>query len=283
VLWSRSIKSIAIVAFCVCILSVNVHAEDTAKGWADTAEFSYVATNGNAESSSLGFKNTLTRHWDQSNMFIRIGAVRVETTTFNRSAVDGVVTETKTSETTAENYFAKGRYNRDISETFYWYGGAGWDRNIPSGIDSRWVLEGGLGNVWHDTDDLKFKTSYGLTYFNQNDVVTVPGLDPTFLGARFAWGYLNKLTKTTTFTNVFIVDLNADETSDWRADLDNGLAVTISERIALKVGLQFLYDNEPSFELVPNETGGGAPLPAVPYQLEELDTLLTISLVVNFT
>jgi len=277
------IKSIAIVAFCVCMLNVSVHAEDKAKGWTDTAEFSYVATNGNAESSSLGFKNTLTRHWDQSNMFVRIGAVRVETTTFDRTAVDGVVTETKTSATSAENYFARGRYNRDISGTFFWYSGAGWDRNIPSGIDNRWVLEGGMGHVWHDTDDLKFKTSYGLTYFNQQDVVPIPGVDETFLGARFAWGYLNKLTKTTTFTNVFIVDLNADESSDWRADMDNGLALTINARIALKVGLQFLYDNEPSFELVPNETGGGLPLPAVPYQLEELDTLLTISLVVNFT
>jgi len=277
------IKSIAIVAFCVCILDVNVHAEDKAKGWTDTAEFSYVATNGNAESSSLGFKNTLARAWNKSDMVFRIGGVRVETTTFNRSAIDGVVSDNKTKETTAENYFAKGRYNGNISEKFFWYGGAGWDRNVPAGIRNRWVVEGGLGNVWRDTEDVKFKTTYGVTYTDQEDIVPVPGLDETYLGARLAWAYLNKFTKTTTFTNIFIVDLNADESSDWRADMDNGLAVTMSERIALKVGLQFLYDNEPSFELVPNETGGGAPLPAVPYQLEELDTLLTISLVVNFT
>ena len=255
-------------------------ADDEKAGWTDAAEFSLVATDGNSESMSLGFKNTLAREWNSSGVTFRFGAIRIETTG-PASAVDGVVTD-GSSEVTAENYFANGRYDRKISDRFFWFAGAGWDRNELSGIENRYTAEGGVGNVWFDTDDVKLKTNYGVTYTDQEDVVPDPTVEDSFLGLRFAWDYRNKLSQSTTYTNVFVVDENLDETSDWRADMDNGLAVTLSERMALKVGLRFLYDNEPSLELVPNVDGAGAPLAPVPVELDELDTLLTISLVVDF-
>jgi putative salt-induced outer membrane protein YdiY len=257
-------------------------AEGEATGWTDTAEFSFVATDGNTESSSFGFKNIAKREWDRFNVEIRAGGIRVESTTFTRQAVDGVVTEDKNSETIAENYFLNGRYNREISERFFWYAGAGWDRNEPAGIKNRYLGEGGVGNVWRDTDEMKFKTTYGLTYTDQEDVVDDPTKDDTYLGARFAWDYLNKLSGSAEYTNVLVVDENLDETSDWRADMSNGLAVAMSERLALKVGLRLLYDNEPALDLVPNVDGVGNPLAPVPFELEELDTILTVSLVVDF-
>jgi hypothetical protein len=49
-----------------------------------------------------------------------------------------------------------------------------------------------VGN-WFDRDDLKFKTTYGVTYTDQEDVYEDPSFDDTFLGARFAWDYMNQL------------------------------------------------------------------------------------------
>jgi len=254
-------------------------ADDENTGWTDTAEFSFVATGGNSESTSLGFKNTLAREWDNSSVTFRAAGIRVETTTFTRTATGGVVTETETTETTAEAYNVNGRYDRKISDRFFWYTGVGWDRNEPAGIENRYIAEGGVGNVWFDTDDVKFKTNYALTYTDQEDVFPVPGLEDTFIGARFAWDYMNKLGENTTYTNVLVLDDNLDETSDWRADMSNGLAVAMSEKLALKVGLKLLYDNEPAIELIPDTLD---PLNPVPFPLEELDTILLISLVVDF-
>jgi putative salt-induced outer membrane protein YdiY len=248
-------------------------------GWSDEAEFSFVATDGNSESMSLGFKNKTVRKREKSELIFRAGGIRVESTTFGRAAIDGVVIETKTSETTAENYYANGRYEQKIHERLFWFAGGGWDRNEFAGIQNRWIVESGVGNIWHDTDDLKFKTDYGVTYTDQEDVNPNPAVEDSFLGGRFSWDYLNKLGANSTYTNTFIFDLNFDETSDWRGDMDNGLAVAMTGRLALKVGLRLLYDNEPAIEQVPN-TGIGPP--TVPFPLEELDTILTVSLVVRF-
>jgi putative salt-induced outer membrane protein len=270
------------IAFALLLLPSFATAEDGKSGWQDTAEFSFVATDGNTESSSLGFKNKLTRAWDRSDVVVRLGGIRVKTTTFTRTAVDGVVTEEKTTDTQAENYYLNGRYNHNITDRMFWYTGAGWERNEPAGIQDRYVVEGGAGNTWYDTEELKFKTSYGLTYTDQDDVVTDPDREESWAGARFAWDYVNEIGQSTTFTNVLVLDANLEESSRWRSDVDFGLAVAMNERLALKVGLQFLYNNEPALELVPNVDGVGNPLDPVPFELEELDTILTVSLVVNF-
>ena len=179
----REIRTIVLVILALGLCVGSAYGDEEKKlGWKDTAEFSLVATDGNSESASLGFKNTLARQREKSTVTLRVGGVRVETTTFDRTAVNGLVTETKTSETTAENYYANGRYNRNISDTLFWYAGGGWERNEPSGIKNRYVAEGGVGNVWRDDDDLKFKTTYGATYTIQKDVVPNPAVDETYLG-----------------------------------------------------------------------------------------------------
>lgn len=275
---------VAVLGVMLLALSATaaLSAEGEDAGWTDVAEFSFVATDGNSESTSLGFNNTLAREWDKSAVTFRAGGIRVDSAG-PRFAVDGVVQD-GLSETTAENYYANGRYDRNISDRLFWFGGLGWDRNEFAGIMNRYVAEGGVGNIWFDTDKMKFKTSYGVTYTDQEDVVFNPLVDETFLGARFAWDYLNQIAENTTFTNVFIVDDNLDQTSDWRADMNNGLAVAMSERLALKLGLRLLYDNEPSFEDVSNLSSGVPPvvLPPVRTELDELDTILTVSLVVDF-
>jgi len=55
--------------------------------------------------------------------------------------------------------------------------------------------------------------------------------------------------------------------------------VAISERLALKVSLQLLYDNQPAVEAVPIEP---ALEDVVLVELEELDSTLKVALVVHF-
>jgi len=254
--------------------------------WHDTAEFSFVATAGNSETQTLGFKNKLWRTWERSAFELNAGGVRAESTVTTRVAVGTPssfdLDEDSTTDLTAEAYFLNGRYDRKITDRFFWFAGAGWDRNRFAGIQNRYTGFGGAGHIWFDREDLKFRTDYALTYTKQEDVIEVPGFDDSFLGARVSWSYLNKLAANTTYTNDLILDDNLEETSDFRANMINAVAVSINKRLALKVSLQWLYDNEPASVEVDLFDTTGTKIGTVLAELDELDTIFTTSLVVNF-
>jgi putative salt-induced outer membrane protein YdiY len=281
-------------------------ADEKKLGWSDTADFSYVFTSGNSSTNTFGFKNVLKRDWQDAAFTPRAGAVRSssEVVTDKKAFVrsDGTVSiiEDKEKQTSAEFYFLNGQYDRNISENFYWFVGAGWERNELAGIANRYVVSAGVGNIWHNTDDMKFKTFYGVTWTNEKQVEVEVEIDgeivivrksDSFVGVRGGYDYLNKLTASTTIGSVLIVDLDTSETSNWRGDWTNWVAVAINSRMALKAGLQLLYDNQPAIEFVPQfrRSIDRVPIPAgfVPDgakedPLDKLDSIFTTSLVINW-
>lgn len=283
-----------IVAAAVLLAVTAVaQAEDQKKlGWSDVAEFSFVMTGGNTTTSTFGFKNALRRDWERAAFTLRAGAVRAESDTVTRAAfVDGdgfnIVEDTKT-DTTAEFYFLNGQYDRNVTDKFYWFVGAGWERNEPAGISNRYIASAGVGNIWHNTDDLKFKTFYGLTWTNEKPVV---GESDSYVGVRGGYDYFNKLTASTTMGSLLVIDLNGSETSDWRADWTNWVAVSINQRMALKASLQLLYDNQPAvrsvdlYDQIPTreiDLDGYEKVGTVQQELDELDTIFTTSLVITW-
>ena len=143
----------------------------------------------------------------------------------------------------------------------------------------------GIGNIWVDREDLKFRTDYGLTYTRQEEVAAMAGVDDTFAGIRITSKYERTFGKMTTYSNDTVVDENLDETSDLRVNMINSVSVTMNSRLALKVSLQWLYDTEPSFEAIDRFLvfpPAGTPSGQVPRQLDNLDTIFTPSLVINF-
>jgi putative salt-induced outer membrane protein YdiY len=265
--------------------------EEKKTGWSNDAEFSYVATSGNSETSTLGFKDTAIRAWERSRFVLRAGAIRADTTVTARWAVgdldDFFIFSESTTAKTAENYFLNGRYENKISDKFYWYAGLGWDRNRFSGIENRTVVQGGVGNIWFNREKLQFKTDYAVTYTDQEDVIQPEDADQTFAGARLTWEFLAKFGKSTKYTNDFIFDYNFEESADWRGDMINALSVSMTDMLALKISLQWLYRNEPAFGLIdvynvsPGDPGSIV-VGQVPYQLDNLDSIFQTSLVVSF-
>jgi putative salt-induced outer membrane protein YdiY len=270
------------------LMTVAVQAADEPKlGWSDQAEMSFVLTAGNSESTTLGFKNELKRTWEKALFSFKLAAIRAESTTFLRTAIgtpdNFVFIEDKESSLTAENYLAALRYDRNISDFLFAYGGGSWERNRFAGVENRSIVEGGLGNVWVDREEVKFKTTYALTYTDQEDVVEVPDGDGTFAGVRLGWDYLHQFGASTTYVNTLILDDNLEDTSDWRGDMVNSLAVAMNKRLALKASLKWLYDAQPSFEAVPLQDVLGVPTGELALvELENLDTIFTTSLVVNW-
>ncbi|HYV84930.1 MAG TPA: DUF481 domain-containing protein [Patescibacteria group bacterium] len=262
--------------------------------WSDTAELGFVATTGNSQTSTFGLKNSLVREHDKSRFEVKLGGIRVTTTDRSLFAVgtptdfEGIDGDPKT---TAESYYLNGRYDRKITEKFFWFGGAGWDRNEPAGIQNRYTVGAGVGNIWIDVPRRNWRTDYAVTGTREDDVVEPPDFNDTFAGVRVSSKFTQKFgpQDSGAYVNDTAVDENLSDTSDWRVNMTNSVALNMSTRIALKVSLQWLYDNVPAFksvDLFGAQDAQGNPInPAgikVPVEADNLDTIFTTALVIKY-
>ena len=255
-------------------------------GWQDKAELALVFAAGNSETSTFGFRNLLSRIWTDAELHFEVAGLRTETATVTStpvgtSADDFVLEEASASALTAENYLARAKYDRTLRPRLFVYGTGGWDRNVFAGVENRYNAAGGVGNIWQDREDFRFRTDYGISVTHQLPTI---GSEATFAGLRLSADLMRKLSASTTLTHLTIAEENLDETDDFRLDSLTALAVAMTDHLALQVSLKFLFDNVPSFveaDLISPATG----LPVgilVPVQADKLDTLLNVALVVNF-
>lgn len=278
-----------VVAACLIVIACPVWAQEEEKklGWADVAEFSYLATQGNAEASSLGLRNALTRVWDEAAFTFEVGAVRASTATISRSAIGDAtnfrVDRRSESELTAANYFTRGRFDRELSERTFWFGGVGWDRNTFAGVQNRFNVTGGVGNSWFDNDQHKWRTDYGASWVHQEDVVVDPDVNENYVSARLTSDYWRKLNASVEYNNLVIVNENLSETGDFRLDMVNSIAVSMTGRIALKLSHQLLFDSRPSLELLPLFSASGSPVGVdVLSALEKTDSIFNVAIVISY-
>jgi len=285
---------VAVPLVCIALMSALVpdvaQAQDEDEkelGWFYTAELSAVWTGGNASARTLGFGAGARGVFDVSEFSIRATGLTAKTGTITRVAVgtfdDFDVIKNTTTEKTAENYSLRARFDREINEFFFWFAGAGWERNTFAGFNARVSAVGGAGNTWADNDQTRFKTTYGLTYTLQDDVIDDPTTPDSFAGFRLGGEFKQQLTGTTDFESLIAVDDNFAELEDLRVNWTNSVVIDISDMLAFKAGLQLLFDNLPSLGAIPLEQPAGTPTgETVLAPLSKLDTQFTIALVANF-
>jgi len=274
-----------VVIFVFCCDIFGQENQDEPKPWSNKTELSLVGTFGNSESQTLGFNNAFGYKKGPSEFTFKVSAIRAESTNLTRYALgtadDYDVFEESSTEKTAEKYAANLKYQRMITERFFWFTGLDWDRNEFAGIENRTAISAGVGHKWIERDDRKFKTDYGFQYITETPIVEPEGYDDAYMAARIDYDFMTKVSSNSTFEQSLRTTWNLDESDDYRANLDNSLTVTMKEGLALKVGLQIAYDNEPAFAGVELLTDG-EPMGSVAYQLDEVDTIFTTSLVIDF-
>jgi len=288
---SMEIHSIvfAIVFCCFQFGATPSQAQDADKelGWFLTAEFALVAASGNSESNTFGLTTALLRVWARSEARFEGGGLRTESTLKTRTAIgtgqdDFTVVEEERTEKTAENYYLRGRYDYDVSQRFFVFGGVDWLRNVFAGIDSRFLLAGGAGNTWVRTEKVKFKTDYSATYTFETEVVENPFVKTNFPGARLAYNFLWKISESTNFSSVLKLDWNLDNTEDVRIDMTTSLPIQISSKLAMKPSHQLLWRNDPALTEVALFPSPGSPSSGtVLAPLEKTDSFWKLALVVK--
>lgn len=286
--YPRAPISLALIAFVLLLGGTALAQDDGAeRRWSFTAEFSTVSTIGNSESRTLGLATAFGYTWPHSRIKIEAGGIRSESSLKTRSAVgtspdDFVLEETKKTETTAEAYYARGRYDHNVSDRFFLFGGADWLRNTFAGIEGRFLFAAGAGTTWADGERVRLKTDYSVTYTFQQDVIDNPFIRTAFPGVRLAYDFRWKLTGSSELESKLITDWNLDNTDDLRFDFYNALPIAISSKLAFKPALQLLWRNDPSLTEVDLVTPDGNPTgQAVLVPLEKLDSFFTVALVLT--
>ena len=255
--------------------------------WSYTAELSLLFTSGNSTVRTFGLGGSARRDWAEGELSFHVGGLRTESGTTERIAVGAEdnfrVASTSDPKPTAENYFARGEFERSFSDHVHLTSGAGWERNTFAGFESRLSLVGGLGNIWIETETMRLKSDYGVTFTAQNDVIDDPDKSATFGGVRVTTSFRRQLSPTADLESTLTLDENLTDAADVRADLANSLALDINSSLAVKTGLRLVWDNVPALTRAPLEQPAGTPTgKTVLVPRHKLDSTLTIALVANF-
>ncbi len=261
------------------------------RAWSNVTTLSYVATSGNAQGQTVGFGNEFLYKWEQSTFSLKATAIRVNTTVVTRSATgtsleDYTLGETRTSTTTAEAYGLNGRYDHRLKDhdRWYWYGGAGWERSRPAGLDNKYSATAGFGRIWADLDRTKFRTDMGLGYAHEQPLVEPTGFKANYGTLNFTSQLKQKLGANGLYTMDLAFSDNLSDSQDYLGVLRQGFSVAINKSLALKIGYDVIYKNKPN--LIPVEVFTNALPPVslgnVSVSAKKTDTVFTTSLVITF-
>ena len=255
--------------------------------WSYNAELSLLVTSGNSTVRTFGLGGGARREWGGGELSLSAGGLRTESGTTRRIAVGTpdhfTVTSDADPEPTAENYFARGEFERSFSDHVHLTTGAGWERNTFAGYESKLSLVGGIGNIWIDNEGTRLKSDYGVTFTMQDDVVDDPDRSSSFAGIRVSTNFRRQLTETANLESTLTLDENLTDAADLRADLANSLAVDINSSLAVKTGLRLAWDNAPALTRAPLEhPAGTATGETVLVPRHKLDSTLTVALVASF-
>jgi putative salt-induced outer membrane protein YdiY len=254
--------------------------------WRNRTEFSLVITGGNASASTVGLQNTLRRRSERGEWRFDVATIRTDATRITRRAVGSadafsIVTERDT-ERTSERVRTQLRKDIHLSERTFAYGSVGWDRNLFAGFRSRAVTALGGGTRLEAPDRWTLKLGSALTYTVEDDVDPDPERPARFAGLRGTLDHSHQLSAGTSLELEWVVDANARAWRDTRANLTQGVAATLSERLALKTTLQLLLVNDPPSVRVPLFTPAAEPTStSVLTPLGKVDRSLSVALVVT--
>jgi len=234
------------VALGLCIAVVSAaYAEE--KKWADEAELSFVSTGGNTELISLSGKNLLKYTFTDK----LLGTWRI-------GALYGKDDNVKT----AERYFTDLRLNYSFSDRIYFFGIGGWLQDKFTGIESRYYIGPGAGYRFYTGPKHFLDAEAGLNFVSED---YIDDTEEDFLEGRLYGLYEYIFSKKNKFSQSLEFLYDFDDSDNYRINSETAFITALSDYLSLKTSYEIKHDNEP-----------------VPVTLKETDTMLSVTLVVNF-
>lgn len=160
---------------------------------------------------------------------------------------------------TTERYGLRTQYNRDFSVDWFGFGSGEWMRDRLANIAGRYSVASGVGrHVWQEERGF-FDVSIGLgytydRYIRSTDIAGAMRDRYGRLELVLAEESSHKLTETTSLRQKFSLYPDLRDSGKYRAVLDTGLTVAMTEAINLSAGLSYRYDSDPGTNLKKADT-----------------------------
>lgn len=214
--------------------------------WAGSLGLAWVATSGNTDTTTLGLNFALDRKPEPWGLELVARG--------NRADDSGV--------TTAENYLVSARAVRKLSTRWDAFGGLAWAKDPFAGFDSQTVASAGAIYTAIDSKRMLLSFDMGLAYTWEDRVP--PAEDVNFAGGLLGLSWEWKLGANSKFTERLVVLPNFDDTDDWRLQSLTAIESAINDWLALRLGFDLRYRNQPIDDA------------------DSTDTTSTASVVINF-
>lgn len=142
------------------------------------------------------------------------------------------------------------RYERDLNTRVFGFGQGDYLRDQPANLSQRVSVGAGLGYHVFKTDETTWDVFSGLGFTNDRYVT------PTDIGGatRNSWGYAelllgqesnHQISDTSTFRQRLVIYPNLNDSGEFRAQFDAGLAVAINATMSLTATLTYRYNSDP--------------------------------------
>ena len=240
-------KPLRLLTRLIVILVVVTAGYAQEKRWTDEAELSFVDTGGNTDVTSLSAKNLLKYEFTEKLQGAwKVGALYGES--------DG--------EKNAESYFTELRLDYQFTERLYYYATGGGMQDEFAGIDSRYYLGPGVGYKFLSGPKHFLAGEAGLNYAKEE---YTDDTDKDYLEGRAFAKYEYAFTEKNRFSQSAEFLYDFEDSENYNVNSETAVISALSDYLSLKASYVIKYDNQP-----------------VPETLEETDTILAVTLVVNF-
>ncbi len=282
-----------------CILGLGARGWSAeVPGWYSSSDLSFALAKGNSETLNLGLNAQLTRKWLRTSWKTDATFVRTDVHEPTRRAVCNITCDLSLAEvelgptqTKSEKVLVNSGFERRVTERFFWKIAGNFERDKFAGLDSRSSGAAGVGYMWRNLDSSKtLQADIAATYTDQKEVVPDPTTEDSFAGVRFTAnaGFRFGDAKRSAYTSQLVVDENAQDTDDLRANWQNAISVEMNRRFSLKLNLGLAYDNQPQlveFTLFRRNASGNLVETQSKFaaRAKKLDTSVSASIVVNFS
>ena len=190
-----------------------------------------------------------------SSTTLAANAEAVRATTMDKITVYGLGNYAKgkingVDTTTANLFRVGGRYDYNLTDRLFAFGGGESETNRAGGVDTRYTLNGGVGYKLVRTDQMSWDVFGGLGY---SDTEFTDGTKRN--GAELLLGEesSHKLGESTTVKQRLVVYPGGSEVGT-RATFDAGLATAISGGWTLNTGLSYRYASKVAAGLKKSDT-----------------------------
>jgi len=232
------------------LLASSVYAQDEEEvvidPWEGTGELGFVSTTGNTETTALNFKLN----------FIRTGP------RWRHRFTGTALVTSEDGNKDNERYTAEVQSDRRINEKSWMFGAFRWDADKFGSYDPQASLTAGYGRQLMKSEKHELKGEIGAGYKNLTERVSGDSSGEAIV--RFLLDDSWQVFKTTLWTNRLLVEAGSSNTF---TQFNTGLAVSMTERFALKLGFEVRHNTDVPVDIADSEN---------------TDTVTSANLVYNF-